>query len=1121
MSSPCSPRGVSVRARRLSLVCALLAVALACAQFEPAPASAASAAPHWSLASESEPTTFAPRATGTYVLIVGQDGAAPTADGSTVTVTDSLPSGVTAEKIAVRAEAASGDASPRYTIACSPPPVTDQVTCTYEEVLQGPKEQGRLLPGATIVVTIAFSVPEGVSSLTNSATVSGGGAQGAFTEETTPVGEADAAFGLSLFRVDTVGEGGEVDTQAGSHPFELTATVAFDVAAHELPSAGNEDAESPIAAAAPKDLEVALPAGLVGDANAVPRCGQQVFLEREGLNCPLETQVGTIKPFFYGTFLPHVYPVFNVAPPPGQPAELGFTVAGVEHIPLFFRVRDNPADATRPSRTGGEDYGLTAQLDEIPEAGPLQGAILTLWGVPAAAGHDLEREGTRAEGAETCRPKVNVKEGVEEQTTCPSDVAAKPFLTLPSDCATAGETISAQAYSDSWQQPSPPPLRSVSLSAPLAEAITGCEQLAFEPSLALAPERAQAGVPSGYTLDVHVPQDEDPSALATPDLRSARVSLPAGVVVSPSVANGLEACTPGQFKPSSPEPDASPPAACPPSSQLGTVKIVTPLLSSPLEGAIYLGEPECGPCTPSDASEGRMLRLLLDARGSPQAGGQAGVTVELEGHLSIDQANGRLTASFPEDPQLPIEDVELAFDGGSNAPLANPSTCGVPLTASSQLTPYSSETPAQPSSDAFELSGCQAPQFRPSLIAGTTDNQAGALSPLTVTVSRGDQEEDLRTLSLRLAPGLLAVVSKVPLCGEAQARAGTCAAQSRIGSVTVEAGLGQSPLVLEGGAYLTGPYGGAPYGLSLVVPALAGPLDLGTIVIGAKIEVDPSTAALTITSDPLPQSLDGIPLQIKAVNLNIDREGFIVNPTDCQPLAIEGSLASGEGATARVSSRFQAADCARLAFKPKLTALTHAQTDKAGGVHLHVRIVSGPGQAGIEKLRIQLPGAMVPRLSTWQGACPASTFDASPASCPTASVAGSATVITPLLRHPLTGPVYAISRGRQASPEIALVLRGEGVMLEVIGQVSVAGGVAAATFASLPDVPLSMLDVMLDAGPHSLLAANLPASAHASMCGRRLSMPTTISAQDGAVVKHTTTVAVSGCHPAKRKERDK
>ena len=681
MSPPCSLRGVSVRARRLILACALLAVALACAQFEPAPASAASAAPHWSLASESEPTTFAPRATGAYVLIVRQDGGAPTAGDSRVTVTDSLPSGITAETIAVRAEAASGDASPRYTMACSPPPVTEEVTCTYEEVLQGPKEQGRLLPGATIVVTIAFSVPEGVSSLTNSATVSGGGAPSAFTEETTPVGEADAAFGLSLFRVDTVGEGGEVDTQAGSHPFELTATVAFDVAARELPSAGNEDAESPLAAAAPKDLEVALPAGLVGDANALPRCGQQVFLEREGLNCPLDTQVGTIKPFFYGTFLPHAYPVFNVAPPPGQPAELGFTVAGVEHIPLFFRIRDNPADAT------GDDYGLTAQLDEIPEAGPLQGAILTLWGVPAAAGHDLEREGTRAEGAETCRPKVNVKEGVEEQSTCPSDVAAKPFLTLPSDCEAAGEPISAAAYSDSWQQPSPPPLRSVSLTAPLADAFAGCERLSFEPSLTLAPESAQAGAPSGYTLDVHIPQDEDPSALATPDLRRAVVGLPAGVVLSPSVANGLQACTREEFKPSSPEPITAAPAACPPHSQVGTVKIVTPLLSSPLEGAVYLGEPECTPCTPSDAGEGRMIRLLLEAHSS-------GVTVKLEGHVSIDQASGGLTASFPEDPQLPIEEVRLVFDGGSNAPLANPATCGTPLAASSQLTPYSSETPA-------------------------------------------------------------------------------------------------------------------------------------------------------------------------------------------------------------------------------------------------------------------------------------------------------------------------------------------------------------------------------------------------------------------------------------------
>jgi len=1091
-----------IRLRGIALLAALLGTVLVLGGPEAAPSMAASAAPHWSIVSESQPTYFqAGGKSDAYVLIARNDGAAPTTPGSPVNVSDTLPAGVTATKITAHAEPANGSGSPSYTLNCSSPPVTGTVTCAYEETLS----QGRLLAGAIIVVTIAVSIEEGGLAVipTNSATVSGGGAPSASTDETTPVDEQAAPFGLSLFDVNVVGEGGEADTQAGSHPFEFTAALAFSVAAREAPTAHNGHTESSLAIAAPKNLEVALPPGLVGDPDAVPRCSQQAFLERGGLNCPLDTQVGTLSPFLYGVFHPAVYPVFDIVPAPGEPAELGFSIARIGHIPLVFRVRD------------GENYGLTAQLNEIPEAGPLQAAILTLWGVPAAASHDLEREGTLREGAaegETCEPSVSTNGGIEKAIGCPSDVAAKPFLTLPSACQTG--KLAAEAHADSWEEPSPPPMRSSSLEAVVAEALTGCEALSFAPSLSLAPETLQAGAPSGYTLDVHVPQNEEPNGLATPDLRTAVVSLPQGVVLSPSVANGLEACSQEQFQTSSLELSSSVPAACPTRSQIGSVKIATPLLSSPLEGEVFLGDPRCSPCTPGDAQEGRLLRLLVQAQGS-------GVTVKLEGDGSIDRATGRLTVSFREAPELPFEDIQLTLDGGSNAPLANPSTCATSLAASAQLTPYSSETPAQSSSEPFELSGCQAPQFHPSLIAGTTNNQAGALSPLTLTLSRGDQDEDLQTLSVRLAPGLLGMVSKVPLCAEAQARAGACAAQSEVGTASVEAGPGPNPLVLEGHVYLTGPYEGAPFGLSIVVPAVAGPLNLGTVVIGAKIDVDPSTAALTITSDPLPQSLDGVPLQIKTVNLNIDREGFVVNPTDCQPLAFEGSIASSEGATALVSSRFQAADCARLAFKPKLTALTHADPDKAGGVHLHVRIVSAPGQANIAKLKIDLPKRMVPRLSTLQKACTEDVFEANPASCPTASVLGSATVLTPVLRHPLSGSVYVISRGHAASPEIALVLRGEGVVLRVIGQTSVKGGIDAAVFRSLPDVPISELDLMLAAGPHSLLAANLPASAHGSMCGHRLSMPTAITAQDGAVIKQTTIVAVSGCHPAKSKGRNK
>jgi hypothetical protein len=1046
----------------------------------------AAASPHWTIVAESQPTRFEAGRPAGYLLLARNDGGAPTARGSAVELTDTLPAGVTATAASGEAESANGNQMFGGPLVCTTPPITGTVSCRYEESAT----EGRLQAGTTLVVKISLSLPasfpEGMS-LQNSATVSGGGAPSASVSEATPIEPDAVAFGISLFDVNATDEAGEAQGQAASHPFELAATLAFNVAGRE---AGGE---GPTAPAAPKDVEVALPAGLVGNPTAVPRCSQRAFLEGASDDCPYDTQVGTIQTFLYGPSTSNVYPVYDIVPPPGQPAELGFTINGIGHVPLLFALRS------------GGDYGLTAQLRDISEIGPLQGAILALWGEPAATSHDLERESNGEGGGGFCQPSVKVHEGVESTTGCPSGVPVKPFLTLPSRCQSSPLTTSV-AY-DSWEQPQ---ITLEQLSGePIAGSITGCEKLSFVPTLALAPETAAAGVPSGYTLDVHVPQDEDPNGLSTPDLHSAAVSVPAGVTLSPSAANGLQACSAAQFQVRS-----TMLAACPGASRLGMVRVSTPLLEAPLEGELFLGEPRCSPCSPSDTQEGRLLPLLLQAQGS-------GLTVKLEGSASIDQATGVLTARFADVPQLPIEDVALTLDGGANAPLENPSSCGVPLSGSAQLTPYSSETPAQATGAPFELSGCKPPWFRPTFVAGTTNNQAAAFSPLTVSLARGDEEESFKTLSVQLPPGVLGTIASVPLCPAPAAQAGTCPPQSLLGKATITAGPGPAPLPLEGSVYLTGPHGGAPFGLSIVVPAQAGPLNLGTIVVGASVAVDPRTAALTITSDPLPQSLDGIPLQIKTIALDVDRAGFIRNPTDCDALAVKGTLTSGTGAVAAVTSRFQAANCARLAFEPKLSALTHNHTDKAAGVHLHVRIAATAGQANIAAVTLNLPRQMVPRMSALQRACMAATFEADPASCPAASAVGSATVRSPLLRAPLAGPVYVLSRGAAASPEIALVLQGEGVLVEVIGQTRIRNGFATSVFSSLPDVPVSQLDLTLDAGPGSLLAANLTRGNRASMCGRRLSMPTTIAGQNGAVVKQATIVSVSGCakQHGKRKRR--
>jgi hypothetical protein len=1091
-------------------------VPLALGLLRAVPSLAAPAAPHWSIVSQSQPSSFeAGETADAYTLTIRNDGATQTIPKSTVTVTDTLPEVITATGseelraagVTSGGEGANGSGSPHYKMNCPKEGTPARaVTCTYEEGIEEGIEQGAVLPGARIVLTIRVSIPAGAKALTaNSATVSGGGAPSESVSESTPVDAAPVPFGLSYFDIAANEEGGEPDVQAGSHPFELTASLAFTVSSRETPSSGNDQKESPLSSSSPRDLEVELPAGLIGDPSSTPRCSQQEFQEHEGLDCPVDTQVGTVASSFYGTFFPAVYPLYNVVPPPGQPVELGFTIARIGHIPLFLQLHDDAG----PQHN---EYRLAVRLNDLPETGPLQGAILTLWGVPADGTHDLEREGTTGQGRqqfeESCKPKVKVRNGSEEKTICPSGAAAKPFLTLPSSCS--GEPLDLGVFTDSWQRQSEA-FPAAGQPRPTLAAMTGCERLSFSPLLTVQPETPQAGAPSGYTVALRIPQNEDPTGLATPDLKDAVVTLPAGTVVSPSAGNGLQGCSEEQF-----EVHGLAAASCPSASTIGTVQIATPLLSAPLEGQVFLGDPACEPsCSPTDAQEGKLIRLFVQAQGS-------GVTVKLLGTVAVDQAAGQLTATFAQDPQLPLEDLELTLDGGPGAPLANGSTCGAPLAASSQLTPYSRESPVDGSSEPFELTGCTPLRFAPSFTAGTTDNQAGAFSPTTVTVSRADQDEDLQRIAVRLPPGLWAMVSRVQRCAEAQAQAAACAPQSRIGSVSVLAGPGADPLLLNGSVYLTGPYEGAPFGLSIAVPAVAGPLDLGAIDVRATVDVDPVTGALTITSDPLPQSVDGVPLQIKTVSLDIEREGFTFNPTDCSRLTIEGTVTSAEGATAPVSSPFRAANCATLPFKPKLTALTHARPTKADGSYLHVKIVSGQGQANVAKLKVDLPKQLPSRLHTLQKACQASVFEANPAACPAASVVGAATVVTPVLNNPLTGPVYLVSHGGEAFPDLEVVLQGEGVVLRLDGQTSIKAGVTSSTFKALPDAPISTFDLVLATGPHSALAFDLPAKARGSMCDQKLAMPIAITGQNGAVIKSTTTIAVSGCplhrrHPRPRR----
>jgi hypothetical protein len=547
-----------------------------------------------------------------------------------------------------------------------------------------------------------------------------------------------------------------------------------------------------------------------------------------------------------------------------------------------------------------------------------------------------------------------------------------------------------------------------------------------------------------------------------------------------------------------------------------------------------------------------MVKNYIEVKGS-------GVDVKLQGTVEVGGHGphsretglqpGQLRVRFLENPQLPVSEIKVKVDGGPRAPLASPQSCG-PATTTTLLEPWS--TPAQNAepTSTFNVLGCGASEpFAPSFTAGTVVPLAGSSSPFTLTLSRHDGEQDLSGVGVSTPPGLLGMLSHVQLCPEPQASDGACGPQSLIGHTQVAAGAGSSPLWEPGAVYLTGPYGGQPFGLSIVTSAKAGPFNLGNVIVRAAIHVDPSTSALTVTSDPLPQMVDGVPLRIQTVNVTIDRQGFMLNPTNCAQQQITGTvtgaLANGaSGSTVPVSSPFAVAGCKGLPFKPLFTVSTQGRTSKANGASLTVKVAQRPGEANIHKVSLQLPLILPARLTTLQKACTEAQFNVNPAGCPSASVIGTATALTPVLNVPLTGPAYLVSHGGAAFPDVEFVLQGQGVTIILDGKTDIKKGITYSRFETVPDAPIGSFETNLPEGPHSALAANGDLCAqmrvvtvrkrvtrrvhgrirHVTRSVRQVAapsllMPTTIVGQNGAQIQQSTPIKVTGCAKVKHRKK--
>lgn len=1087
------------------------------------------------------------------------------ASSGPITVTDTLPPDVKAKEAGQLIYLENGEGhfgvEPRIepgSWACtgngpSPSPSVagaTVVTCVDEEAFAGGGGLPTFRSSASInnpqpAVGITVEAPVEAAGLSNRVSIAGGGAlEPAATTDPVTISSSPAAGGVARADAWFSNANGTLDRQAGSHPY--AATFAFNAA-----TAVNGEHLGYFPGGEIRNLETIVPAGLIGDLQAMPRCTRERLF---GGNCPPASMVGLLKAPNFATSVQKQ--VFNMVPPPGVAAELGFEYAEVP-VYITFKVR-----------TGG-DYAIVARVNNIPQREVFQ-SVLTLWGVPAERSHDRWRS---QEGG--CSQEEMNDAGENKYCLTPEAPTLTPFLTLPTSCAEPEAPGFAFRELAGWQEAD----AESEATFPMHDGqgrpagFTGCETLTFEPAISVSPDTGKADTPAGLTVEVKPPLGglQEVTGDSSADIKDTTFVLPSGMAINPGQAAGLQACGPAEDgltteaeKVKGEEDDG--PAQCPNASKVGTVTIKTPLIESDeekqFEGDVYVLQ--------SNPPE---LKLLVAASAD-------GVNLKLVGVASLCEAVGetldgktceavgQVITAFDDTPQLPFTLFKLSFSGGAQAALDTPAKCGR-YTASADFTPWSTPSTQDFLTDAaFTLSEgsgaspCPSSTlpFSPELTAGSTTDQAGGYTDFSMLLRRGDDQQRIAGLQFKAPEGLTGFISKVPLCSNAQAEANACPESSKIGHTVVESGPGPSPLVVpepgrgEAPIYLTESYDGAPFGLSIVVPLQVGPFDLPTQRVRARIEIDPHTSALTITTNELPQEVAGVPTDLREIDAVIERPEFMVNPTNCNPQEFTGTAygaaAPGQseaGKTAAIASRFGMGSCQQLKFQPQISVSTSGHTSRINGASLTYKIAypnTTPGtQADIGYVKTELPVQLPSRLPTLRKACTQAQFRANPADCPPASVVGHATVHTPLLPVALEGPVYFVSNGGEAFPNLIILLQGDGVGIELVGDTFISNnGVTSTTFHTVPDDPFSTFELTLPQGPYSALAANVnlckPTAAVTvekkvaiKVHGRKKTvmrdvketkpatptMPTELVGQNGAVDDAKPAVAVTGCARTTRK----
>jgi len=896
-------------------------------------------------------------------------------------------------------------------------------------------------------------------------------------------------------------------TQAGGHP---DVEIQFDVKDRKL-----QKSQSACNCEDAKNADVHLPTGFIGNPHATPQC---TLAEFSSDSCPIDSQVGIVNIVASGG-IPFNAALYNLVPPPDEAGLLGFKLF------LF----DTPQFTVLSSRTGS-DYGLDAEATSIYHgAYPLNMFQEDLWGVPAESGHDLLRldrtkvpgempayigQLCNAQGSASNLEPSSIVEPCNTNfiglTPVHSNSPLMPFLQNPTNCnAPLTASLDVLSYDGSTTNAMYPWPKS-----------TGCDQLSFNPSLYAQPSTEDTDSPSGIDVNLTVPQQQSPTVPSPSELRGATVTFPPGLTINPNAADGKTACTDAEARIgifSSTEE-----AQCPEFSKVGSLTIESSALPGPLPGFVYLGQPE----------PGNRYRIFLVANGFA-------THVKLAGSVTPDPTTGQLTIHFAELPETPLTAFNMHFYGSERGLLATATQCGT-YGVESTFSPWDTELGTQLSAQYFTLhagpDGAECPgqtrPFAPSMEAASSGNTAGAHKTFAINLQRPDGNQNLASLKITTPPGLSATLAGVPYCSPAALQAAenpnhsgleeetspSCSAASEVGTAVTGVGAGTHPLYVSGKVYLAGPYRGKPLSLAVIVPSVSGPYDLGNVVVRVALGVNPETAQITAISDPLPQILQGIPLRLRSIQVELNRPNFTLNPTNCNPSSTTSEVFGTEGAVATPHDNFQVANCASLKFEPTLRMQMSGSTKRAGNPSLQTTLTAGSGESNISRAVVTLPPTELVDNAHINNPCTKVQFFEGKVpgeKCPSGSEIGFAKAKTPLLEKPLEGPVYLRTGSGHKLPDVVAALNGQ-IDIALDGHVeTVHGNRIRTTFATVPDAPVTNFTLNLDGGSKGLLENNT------NLCKSSLGATVQLEGQNGAMDNHNhnQTLATPCRKQAKRHQR--